>query len=809
MGTWRLAFEPCDVAVVLWGLVTALAVVEGIRYVRAGRWPTLSALRVGLVLPPTLIVLLLMLTGRLRPYPETGVWACAALAVFAVLWVWRGYRQTTRPLASRTRTVLLVFRVLAVIVVLLILADPVFERVTFVREKSVIGILIDDSRSMAVRDVADPADAEGPGLTRAEAVRAGLARCEAPLRQLGRTADVRWFTFDETLHPKGGPKLELTAAGATTALRDALVEARHRLGSQAHQLAGVVLISDGRDNFSRAASGEAVARDYASQGTPIYAVAVGASESADAVPTLQIRRLQMPDQVAVGHQLSVETAFLATGLASRVVSCEVLVDVEVVQDRTVTPQRNHDLRPVRFAPVIAETGLRRVTVRLQAEAPGRGPVTAEQSQFVRVVDDQMRVLYVDRPRYERAAIGRSLASSEAMRVERIDLIEPRDESYDAPLVAEEIDWEAYQVVILGDVRAAVLGEGVTARIVEQVQARGLGLAMLGGTRTLGAGGYGATSLASIIGVDLADRGQRPGPISMKLTAAGRVHPVCQLAADVLRNIERWAALPALTGANRITGLSPTAEVLLIDGEDEPLLVVQEHAPGRVAVVAFDSTWQWSFAGDDGLDAQRRFWRQLVLWLGQRKPAVWVSTDRPRYDTGHFRSGDRQVEIEAVAAEPSTGAPIPDVRMEGGVIDPRGVESPLVMRARPQAHSGAFVPGAPGVYHVRVRAYRHDRLMGEGQAAFVVTAIDQELRDPLADPQALERIADQTGHVGGRSVPIEQMAVLFNELAASTPMIERRQVRRHRVIADGPWWVYGVFVVLISAEWFSRRRAGLV
>jgi uncharacterized membrane protein len=177
------------------------------------------------------------------------------------------------------------------------------------------------------------------------------------------------------------------------------------------------------------------------------------------------------------------------------------------------------------------------------------------------------------------------------------------------------------------------------------------LAMVGGDLSFASGAYGESALHDVLPVELAGI-PRDGAASFstdtfrpRLTPEGRTHPVTSLSLDEKINESRWAALPQLTGINRVAGLRPGARALLVhptqksgDGKPAPVLATADVGKGRTLALLTDSAWNWGFqaagAGDDGR-AFQRFWEGAIRWL-VRDPALThlrIDLDKVEYRRG--------------------------------------------------------------------------------------------------------------------------------------------------------------------------------
>jgi uncharacterized membrane protein len=836
LGEYSINFEATDLASLVWLAVVALAALRAGIYVARGRRPG-SALQRGLIVAGVAGVLaVLLLGGRIRPAQWSHGWWCLLLAALTLPWLVRSYRETTRPVTRRLRALLVGLRLAAGAVVLLMLARPVLEHKLERRERATVGILIDTSQSMDVRDVVagDPGDTSSQkSISRRDVVRQTLDACSNSVKQLESQMNVEWMAFDSNLRRTQGP--EPTARGRLTALHRNVDAARQALIQTGAKIAGVIVISDGRDT----AGGDAgqAGDELAMAGIPLFCVGVGNEIPAGQTRSLQARRLEMPDHVSVLNKLEIEAEFLAAGLAGTPIDVRLDYDGKPVGTTQITSSQMRELVRAELTHVPTEAGLHQVTVVATVAGLTGRQSEAKLSQYVRVTEDRLAVLYIDRGRYERAAIVRALEYAKELSVTKVDLSSPSSDQAKGPaprLTGESLpqtpeQWGLYRVVIIGDVDRSSLPDEAMQAMADLVGRQGRGIAMLGGVRTLGSGQYRGTPLDGLLPADLGVVGQTEGPVAFVLTPAGKTHPCCRVADS---NESAWKKLPPFAGASRLGNPGPTAEVLVRAESGEPLLVVRQQAAGRSAVVAFDSTWRWAFSIDEGLDMQRRFWRQLVLWLANRQPEVWVLADRPQYDLMRLKEGDERVTVRAGVSdpnatgstepvEPSTKAskgksPVTQAgksstaqSVTGEVIGPDGQARPLSFKPVGDGFEANPVVTQLGEYRVRVQGTADGQPAGRAETAFVVEQVDRELLDPLADLETLKRMAARTASVGGMFMPIGDLGALLERIRASGMETRITLVQRDYLVDDRAWMWLVAFVALLTLEWIVRRAAGLV
>jgi uncharacterized membrane protein len=376
--------------------------------------------------------------------------------------------------------------------------------------------------------------------------------------------------------------------------------------------------------------------------------------------------LVAPDQVEAFNRLPVRATVEALGLQGRKirVSCRfgnesnspgggAAAEANDAQFFTVAEPRQ--AFPVEFVRVPLAAGFHRLVVQAQClDAPEGLSGQPSADKLVQVVDRGLRILYLEGAyRYEVKFLTQALASAGRFTLDRRILLQPLRAEKPGALSENLDDWLRYHAVILGDLSADFLTPKQQQIIKDLVGTYGKGLCMIGGSASFGRGGWEKTPLADVMPVDLAASNQQiERELHVAPTQAGLADPLMAIGKEGQPPAGAWAELPALPGANRLAGVKPGATVLAATGDANalPLLVAQRYGAGRSLAVAFDTTWLWVTTKDTG-ELQRRFWRQVALYLCDPKGNAWVTTDRTQYDLTQMVSGAETVEVSAGVEDP--------------------------------------------------------------------------------------------------------------------------------------------------------------
>ena len=736
----------------------------------------------------------------------------AALLLLVLLLV----RPRSRQLTRRRQLTLLLLRAALILLLVLAMLRPARVSTQSRPQSATLLLLYDQSRSMQVEDA-------GSGVSRWTALTECLRASQPRLQQLAQTLDLRVYGFADQLQPgeinAGAVRLPQRAEGPQTNLGAALDEALRREAGK--RLAAVILLSDGAQRtYEPRVELQQVARDLARLDCPLFTVPFGKPREQSQARDVGIENLQDQYTVFVKNELEIRGALRVQGYVNRPLPVTVTVDgpdgqTQQLGPLEVTATEDDALVDFRFTFTPQQPGA--YTLRVEA-TPQPGELIVENNRmtaYMTALDGGLRVMYLEADLLgpEQQMLRRSIGASPDIRLDYRAIDSRLKDQWPVDLTAE---WSQNDdVFLIGDVDAAALGNANLERIAQQVKG-GKGLMMIGGLHTFGPGGYRSTPLAEILPITMGrfDRQELgpdapirtdqhlPGPLQMLPT---RPHFITRLAPDA-ENQQRWRQLKPLAGANRFESVVPCATRLADSDKGDPLLVAWQFDAGRVLVFAADSTHRWWRYGQQ--EAHKRFWRQSMLWLGNKdelmRRDIWVRLARRRFRPGEtmtLTAGARCQRRCAPRRHADRRTRQPGRTTPTSAADRRGRRMERNLRCVRQS----------GEYRVEVTATADGQSVGQSSARFVVQDLDLELSDPAANPDQLQQMSRATEAAGGRTVTPEQLPVLLAELLQKPPEMEIDVESKWRLgdTAWDAWPFFLLFVAVFSAEWFLRKKWGLV
>ena len=740
--------------------------------------------------------------GRLAFAAGPATYLVVAIALAVALPALIAYARLRMRGGARDRGVLLALRLAVLAIVVVALMHPILVVSEAVPQRNVVGVLVDDSRSMRIADL--------NATTRADAVRHLLgARDSSLYRALADKFVVRLFRFSgngERVAQVG----DLSYDGVRTQLGPALEAARQELTGV--PLSGLVLVSDGADNSTGSLTDAVMS--LGARHVPVFTVGVGRERF---TKDIEVSRVEAPRSVLKGASLVVDVMVAQRGYTGEKVQLIVEDGGQIVSTQSVTLSGDGEAIPIRVRVPTKESGARVLTFRIP---PQPGEMVAQnntQQAIVNVSDRREKILYIEgEPRFEMAFLRRAVREDKNLQIVTLQRLAKDqfrrfsvDDSLDLvagfPKTRDELF--SYKGIILGSIEASYFTGDQLRMLADFVSERGGGLLALGGRRALGEGGFGGTPVAEVLPVDLGggpnDKAGFLSELKVDVTVPGSMHAATQIAEAESTSAKRWKSMPPVTSVNRIGRARPGATVLLTGepskgGDKEIVLAYQRYGRGKAIVFPVQDSWRWQM--ENGVDdvTFESYWRQLLRWLVSDVPSrVMVAA------AGDQAAPGDAVELNAEISD-KTFLKVNNAEAVARVTSPSGNVSEMPLEwsvTRDGQYKASFTPTEKGLYRVDVRARMGtDSIVSD--PSYVASGdlsteyFGAEMRAPL-----LRRIADETG---GRFYTGDDVAQLAKDIVftdAGNTVVDRKD------LWDMPI-VFLLIVALVTSEWGYRKLRGL-
>ncbi len=737
----------------------------------------------------------------LAPVLPIPLLIAGGLVLLALLgWLaWRG-----AAVAWGRRVMLLGLRVLAVAVILALLLNPGRWQTEGETEPPGWALLLDQSASMAV------ADAGANGAT----ARSAAAR-QVAANLLGESRDARRVTartFAGELGPAWQPEVEVAADGGASRLGLAGRGFLEQAAGEATPWTGLVVLSDGRQT-APAEEIAVFAQRAVALGIPVHAVVFGGEvvrgDLALRLPRRQI--VAFPNQPAT---LPVQVENRGLG--------PVQPEVRLFAGESTVPMATLSLavQPGQTAageftlPPGSPAGDYRVELPL---LPGDEiPENNEGYCHLRLLENRTRVFLAEgAPYWDTKFLAQLLRDQGMMEVDAVFRLQA-DRFYRVTTRADQraaleeaqssfpdsaAEVNRYDLVVLGKGADAFLTPSRLDLLRSFVRDQGGALLFSRGKPYPG-------SFEGLESLEPGRWGEITGSEHLLLpTPEGEESGLFGERLPGL-NAAVWRTLSPLSDSRSLAELRPFTRVLAVGervggGAKIPLLVARRHGRGLVAALNGDGLWRWGFNARreaERDDWHREFWLQLLQWSATYSEFLPGEDFSLRLSAGSVAlGGSVSVGIGYRGPAPAPAPVIELITADGG------------SERIPAAEAGTGEDGHSrwGVLLLpKVAGAATIRLLAEGQPGPAVTlqvlAPPSENDELSADPGTLR---DLTAATGGRVWQAAEWRELLDVLEPHAARIALDEARWEPLWPQS--WLLLFTVGLLTAEWFGRRRLGLL
>ena len=744
-------------------------------------------------------------------------WATTTIILFAtitVILIVLAYLLIYRVFSKRLTFFLMSLRIVAVALLLLCLIKPTLVSHSTITERGKLIVMADTSRSMSL-----PIEEQGPN--RLEQVQQFLA--SELVANLGQKNDLATYVFADNSQRLTTPLLSIE--GDHTDISSSVSRAVSALKGQ--PLAGVLLLTDGGDN-----SGIDPVKALEPLATPIYALGVG-THAGEKEKNIALTEVMANRRVIVNNEIQVECEIQNQGYDKLMAPIEIHQGDEVVASTRVRlmAYQKTQRAVLNFAPSVPGDFIYTVSVPIQA---GETSKKDNRQEFpLHVSEGQIKVLYLDGVlRWEFKFLRRTLKSDPdisliaLVRVGKKIVFSGTGGGNPVTLRGKIFTDERLKdidVVILGDIESSYFSQKELQNLVKFVDRDGGSVVMLGGYDAFGAGGYKGSPLERIMPVVFAPpkASQAEGAFAIKLTEAGKNHPIFQFTEDVEQNALIWESLPKLDGCSQVLRAKPGARILAVNPTTSNLygdlivLAVQKYGAGKTLALTADTTWKWDFVmsgraqGTTGTGdtLYKMFWGQVIRWLatgepGKEEPIIAP----PRTEKYVYKLG----ETVTISTKLSDKKPeVKPLQISGAVQTADGEKIDLSFEKQPGEtgeYKASFFPTTGGRYYVNLMAKGVDNKFTRGKvkilenrkANLLVIGPELELEESGLNEELLRNIADRTG---GKYSSLKDADKLIEDIESADR--ELNVTAKHEMW-NTPWF-FGGFLLLMTIEWLIRKR----
>jgi uncharacterized membrane protein len=732
----------------------------------------------------------------LTPWP---VWVLViGIVVAAAAMYWHVRRHHGMLTGARPIAIWLLESCLLALI-LFLLWHPALSVATLRPQQNVVAVLLDDSRSMSIKDASGTREAAAQAV-----LNSGM------LKTLSDRFQVRLYKFGR--EPERIQKPDQASGNqAASRIGDTLETVLAESGSL--PLGAIVMLSDGADNAGGIdlATIAAIRR----QRIPIHTIGFG-KEHPDR--DIEIADAVIPSRALPDSKLTAHITLQGWGVSGQKTKLTVKDGTKVLTSQDVVFKENGQLQTEAVVFNCGPAGPKTLEISVDPVGGEENQLNNKIARMVNVEARKPRILYVQgEPAWEYKFLRRAIDDYPDLGIEipsmlrttenkilRQGIRDSKELEDGFPVKPEELF--QYQAMIFGSVEASYFTAAQQQAIHDFVDRRGGGLLFIGGRASFSDGGWQNSPMADLIPVQLpTNRGTFHQQAFSKviLTQAGAQSVLCRLDENPAANAQRWEKIPQINNYQDLGEPKPGATMLLQlqspDKRTQPLLVTENYGRGRTAAFATEGSWRWKMWLDHADKTHATFWQQMFRHLVTDTPGQ-VQSSIPK----SVLSDDTKVALR-VEVRDKQYKPVVNAKVQARFMGPEGTSATVELSPMPLEegiYTGEWTAEKPGSYVTEIIAGREQEEIGRDVVTFRREDGVAESFHTSQNRELLEKLSEQTG---GRYYKPDEASKLANEISYSEAGITSRETR-------DLWDMPIVFLLALgvrASEWLLRRKWGVV
>lgn len=697
------------------------------------------------------------------------------------------YRRTIPPVPTWFRRILIALRILALIIILFILFEPIISLSWNRIEQPIIAVLMDTSASMSLTDN--------------EEVRSDKAQAvveSGVFRTASKDKEIEYYQFSGNLAPLDINKLDSVKFDRDgTDLSTALKSLKEK--SIDRYLRGVVLITDGINNL-----GENPARYVEDFDTPIFPVAIGrAIEQKDVV----ISKVISNQITYANNKVPVDVSLKSHGYSNQKIEVQLLKDGKMLDSKNVEVNKELSETKVRLEFTPKEPGFQKYQIQVPVLEGELTAINNQKNFYTKVLKSKMSILFIaGSPDPDFKFIKKNLEGDQNIEVDYWVVKKDR-QFYQGNFPTDPSRLELYDCIILQNFPVRNTFPNVIRSVQNVLESNSKPLLFIAGN---GINYQSLLSIKNFLPFQLPLFASNEMLVVPRLTAQGLIHPVTRIVDNEFENQQKWREMaPIYLSFNRIQ-LYPGSETLieidpeqtLLRGLREPLPIVVSMKMGQqksVAILGY-GIWRWDllmWGIGKSNEVFKQFLSNTIRWLITKEDSklVRIYPDHEIYRNGQPVTFTAEVYYEDY--RPMDGA---EVKLK--VISKQKTYEILLNGIGEGKYEGAIQTLEGGDYSFEGIATYNTREIGRDSGQFSVENFNLEFLQTKMDENLLKQIALKTGGKFLTDSNFSSLDTLLQFPDRKTLVSTEMQLWNKLILLIAA-------ILLLSAEWFLRKRSGML
>ena len=687
------------------------------------------------------------------------------------------YRRTLPPVSNAWRIVLGSLRFFVFFLLFYLLGDPLVSlfRTTSIRPS--VLVVVDNSRSMTISSASDPLETYASVVSSRE------------IEQLEDRADVQWLSFENALRPMDGWTPDsIRFDGDRTNISGVFEELRREPRSE--NLKAIILLTDGN---STSASNPT----YAAEALGVATFPIGIGDTTER-KDVRISNVLQNSIAYAGTRVPVQVTIQSSGYQSERVDVVLSLRGSVVNRSTVT--------------LGSGTGEYRTTLFMTPDSSGtiRGNVSVSRLDgestyennravfFVTVLSGKRKVLLLaGAPNQDVAFIRRSLEADSNITV--TTRIERTGGGFLEGDLTDQLIRESDALFFVGYPGPFTTDRSLRILAAQEFDQKPVFFML--GRRTDKAK---LDRIAELLPVTIGAVSPTELQVFLAVPQEMRQHPLLRFGEEAA-----WTSLPPVFRPQGQFTPRPESQVigtvrLQSQTLSDPLLVTRSVAGRRSIALLGYGLWRWKMLSPQGRLPDGpfdMFLQNTVQWLtaidDQRQFRVTATKESfSALEPALFRA-----EVYDASMRPVSNATI-EMTIRGG----NRTSSVTFSSIDNGQYEGSGDVLPPGEYAYTATARSGGIELGADRGVFSVGGLEVEFLDTRLNKDLLRSIAFRTGGSYYDAAMLDGLSDRILDVPGFG-VSERRTGIQIELAHSG--WVLGIIILLLTAEWFLRKRLGLL
>lgn len=688
------------------------------------------------------------------------------------------YYWKTIPPLSRYRSILLsVIRSTILVIVLFLLLYPVLQTIFEKKELPKIAVLLDNSESMQIQD---KYGMRGDSLNYLLNI----------LLSSGDTDSLKYqiFKFGKSLQTLHSDSLMFNEEN--TNLSSALIDVQDSLADQ--NLQAIILVSDGQYTL-----GSNPLNNLNKISIPVFTAAVGDSSPHKDLKISEIRVNRVAYQ---GEEISIKVSLMQEGYERGKIMVRLNEGPKQVEARTIELPPSGFEKELEFSYKPQQTGDLKYTISLDQFEDEISTLNNRSSFLLKVLKSKQKVLLISgHPSFDQQMIDFVLE-----RLPDVNLTKLTEKSngffYENNSSAIKID--SFDVFILLGYPTSKSRNKILEKLLKVSLQKNVPLFFILSDKVSISR---LSLLKEILPISINSVLISQKNVNVRLSVAGRLHPVTRLEENPDKLQSLWTDLPPVTSLGSGLRIKDASSILLDEaGESEkktkPILLASKYKGIKTLLLAAMEIGGWHFQLQDNMEKEsffRRFLQNAIKWLINREDIqrIQIKPKSEVFNLGEIISFSGEVLDEFYQ-------PVKNAEVKITILG----DSNYVMTDQMSNINDFYsyqTTGLPaGLYKYKLNARKNDRLLSQSEGNFLVQTLAIEMQQMSANFDLMKQIADRTG---GKYVSVKNLVGVIEKYPFKTQI---QQISKELDLWNKLIWLI-LLIFLLSVEWFLRKRWGLL